>query len=383
MTPNSRLFRSFWVAGFECSTHINSAGMRLDMTAALQHDRFCAADYRRLKEVGIFAARDGLRWHLIDRGGSCDWSSWRPMLQAACEEGIQVIWDLFHYGWPDDLDIFSTAFVDRFARFSAEAARIHREHTGEPPFFSPMNEISFFAWAATRDLIFPNAYGRDTELKRQLVRAGIASIDAIRAVDPRARFVAPEPLIHNVPPVNEPWNTGPALAQRNSQFEAWDMLAGRAAPELGGAERYLDIIGLNFYAANQWEVPGGRKLHWDAGSDDPRWMPLHRLLAEVYERYRRPFFIAETSHYGIGRAAWLNEVAAEVSKTLAAGIPLQGVCLYPILDRFDWEDETHWHNSGLWDMPRSAAGTYDRALNGVYADALRDAQALVAPAANY
>ena len=118
----------------------------------------------------------------------------------------------------------------------------------------------------------------------------------------RARIISPEPLIHNVPPESEPWNTGPAISQRNSQFEVWDMVMGRSAPELGGAERYLDIVGVNFYAANQWEVPGGRKLHWDAGSDDPRWMPLHKLLAEVHGRYQRPIFIAETSHYGIGRA---------------------------------------------------------------------------------
>ena len=30
------------------------------------------------------------------------------------------------------------------------------------------------------------------------------------------------------------------------------MIAGRAAPELAD-RRYLDIIGVNFYAANQWE----------------------------------------------------------------------------------------------------------------------------------
>ena len=377
MIRNSRLFQSFWLAGFECSSHINSAGQRLDMTAALQHDRFCAQDYRRLRDVGILSARDGLRWHLIDRQGAYDWSSWIPMLEAARREGIQVIWDLFHYGWPDGLDIFSPQFVDRFARFAGEAARIHREHSAEIPFYSPMNEISFFAWAATRRLIYPYAYRRDGELKRQLIRADIAAIDCIRAVDPRARFVSPEPLIHNVPPKRKPQNTGPALAQRNSQFEAWDMLTGRAAPELGGAERYLDIVGVNFYAANEWEVPGGRKLHWDAGSNDPRWMPLHLLLAEVYQRYQRPFFIAETSHYGIGRAPWLEEVSAEIHQALQNQVPLEGACLYPILDRFDWEDSTHWHNCGLWDLPLNGAGTYRRKLNVTYAKALRDAQALL------
>src|SRR5436305_870912 len=107
------LFRSFWIAGFECSSHINSLGVRLDMTAALQHDVCAVEDYRRLREVGIATARDGLRWHLIDRGGAFDWSSWIPMLEAARREGVQVVWDLFHYGWPDNLDIFSAAFVDR------------------------------------------------------------------------------------------------------------------------------------------------------------------------------------------------------------------------------------------------------------------------------
>src|SRR4051794_24526321 len=155
----SSVFRSFWMAGFECSCQRNSAGVRLDMTAALQHDLYAAEDYRRLREVGMATARDGLRWHLIDRGGTLDWSSWLPMLEAAHAAGIQVIWDLFHYGWPDDLDFFSAAFVDRFARFAGEAARIHREHTAETPFFSPVNEISFFSWAASRGLMFPYAHG--------------------------------------------------------------------------------------------------------------------------------------------------------------------------------------------------------------------------------
>jgi len=208
------------------------------------------------------------------------------------------------------------------------------------------------------------------------VRALIASIEAVRDVDPRARFISPEPLIHNVPPLKDPSNTGPALAQRNSQFEAWEMMLGHMAPELGGGDRYLDIIGLNFYAANEWEVPGGKKLHWDDGSNDPRWMPLHQLLAEIHQRYDRPFFIAETSHYGIGRAPWLNEVALEVSAAIDAGVPVGGVCLYPILDRYDWDDDTHWHNCGLWDFDEDEDKHYRRVLNKPYAEALRNAQLL-------
>ena len=373
----SRLFRSFWMAGFECSCQVNSAGERLDMAAALQHDVCAAEDYRRIRELGMNTARDGLRWHRIDRRGRYDWSSWLPMLEAARDSGIQVIWDLCHYGWPDDVDILSRDFPDRFAAYAAAAARVHLERTGEPGLWTPVNEISFFTWAATRGLMFPYARGRDAELKRQLVRSALAAVRAVRSVAPGARFVFPEPLIHNVPPRWRPWNTRPSRGQRASQFEAWDMIASRAAPELGGAEEYLDIVGVNFYAANQWEVPGGRKLHWDNGSNDPRWVPLHLLLAEVWERYRRPLFIAETSHYGIGRADWLKEIARECRKAIDGGVPLEGVCLYPILDRFDWEDRTHWHNSGLWDLVPNGTGHFKRVLHRDYAEALRRAERLV------
>jgi len=121
------------MAGFECSCHLNSCHKRLDMMAAVGHDRYVAEDYARLREVGIATARDGVRWHLIERAGCYDWSSWIPMLRAAREAGVQVIWDLCHYGWPDGLDIFSAAFVERFARFAGQAAQVQREH-GEGPF---------------------------------------------------------------------------------------------------------------------------------------------------------------------------------------------------------------------------------------------------------
>jgi beta-glucosidase/6-phospho-beta-glucosidase/beta-galactosidase len=375
-SPNP-LFQSFWMAGFECSCHINYSGRRLDMMAAVQHDLRAAEDYALLREIGISTARDGVRWHLIDRAGRYNWSSWIPMLQAARRNGVQVIWDLCHYGWPDGLDIFSARFPHRFARFAARAAQVQREQSQSPGFFVPVNEISFFTWAATRKLMYPYARGRDSELKRQLVRSAIEAVDAIRSVDPEARIVLAEPLIYTVPPRTRPHLTGPAEAKCASQFEAFDMIAGRAAPELGGAERYLDIIGVNYYAANQWEVPGGHKLHWDAGSDDPRWMPLHKLLAAMYARYQRPLFIAETSHYGSGRAAWLEEIACEANTAIGCGVPLEGICLYPILDRFDWNHPRHWHHAGMWDLKRDRAGDFARVLHRPYALALQAAQTLV------
>ncbi|HRC76250.1 MAG TPA: hypothetical protein PLO33_11265, partial [Kouleothrix sp.] len=160
-----------------------------------------------------------------------------------------------------------------------------------------------------------------------------------------------------------------------------DMLAGRAHPDLGGAPRYLDVMGLNFYHANQWEHPGDdaeARLRWEDTPRDKRWVPLHQLLAEVYERYRRPLFISETSHFGIGRGPWIAEIAAEVQLARAAGTPIEGICIYPILDRPDWDNLEHWHNSGLWDLRPDANGRLERVLDRAYAAELRRAQAQLA-----
>jgi hypothetical protein len=154
------------------------------------------------------------------------------------------------------------------------------------------------------------------------------------------------------------------------------MIAGRLHPELGGRAEFLDIVGVNFYHANQWEYPDQR-LRWEDTPRDPRWVPLHRLLQEVHERYRRPLIISETSHFGEGRARWLREVADEVATARALGVPLEGLCIYPIIDRPDWDEPARWHNSGMWDLCRSADGRLERVPCEDYVVELRAAQARV------
>jgi hypothetical protein len=167
-----------------------------------------------------------------------------------------------------------------------------------------------------------------------------------------------------------------AAAQRESQFHAWDMLAGRARPGLGGRADYLDIVGVNFYHANEWEYPDQR-LRWEDTPRDPRWVPLHQLLQEVHRRYDRPMIISETSHFGEGRARWLREVAEEVATARSLGVPLEGLCIYPIIDRPDWDDPARWHNSGVWDLCRSADGRLERVPCAEYVEELRAVQARV------
>jgi glycosyltransferase involved in cell wall biosynthesis len=353
----SGIFRSFLMGGFECSTHLlrprdgESTGRRLDMIEAVQHDRWAARDYRQLAGFGIRAVRDGFRWHLIDKASEYHWSSIRPMVRAANETGTQVVWDLLHYGWPDDLDIWSPRFVDRFARFAAACARIVREESGDVPFYCPVNEISFFSWAGgDAGYLNPFAHGRGFELKVQLARASIAAMDAILSVDGRARFVHCEPIINVVADPSRPWEAGVAEGHRQSQFQGWDLIAGRMWPQIGGGERYLDIIGVNYYFNNQW-IHGGPPI--DIGH--PLYKPLNRILAETYARYGKPIFIAETGIEDERRGPWFRYVSEQARAAMLIGVPLEAICLYPIVNHPGWDDDRQCQN-GLFSANISDAG---------------------------
>jgi beta-glucosidase/6-phospho-beta-glucosidase/beta-galactosidase len=346
---NTGIFKSFILGGFECSTHRLHSGKRLDLIRSTRHDELACSDYRLLQQYGILTARDGLRWHLIESTpGAYDFASATGMLRAARDSGMQVIWDLWHYGWPDDLDIFSAAFVERFAAFAREAAK-HISEYSAAPFISPINEISFFSWAGGEGGIFnPFAKHRGDEMKRQLVRATIQAIDAMRAVNPAIRFFQIDPIINVVPRSQREEDVRNAEGYRQSQFGAWDMIAGRVEPELGGREDLLDVIGVNYYIHNQFVWQG----HMIVPSD-PRYRHVGVMLQEVYERYRRPIFIAETGIEDDTRPAWLRYICKEVLTAMTAGVPVEGVCLYPILNHPGWDDDRHCHN-GMFDYADAA-----------------------------
>lgn len=373
MARYERLFKSFFLGGFECSTHRLASGKRLDEIASTQHDRFVQEDYLRLRDQGLRTARDGLRWHLIEaHPGSYDFSSVLPMLRAGRETQTQVIWDLFHYGWPDWLDLFAPRFIDAFAKYARKFAQLWREETDEVLFVCPTNEISFFAWAAGDGAVLnPFCHHRGNELKEQLVRANVAACEALWEIDKRTRIAQIDPMI-NVLPL-DPDNVEQveaAEAYRRSQFEAWDMLAGRLKTHLGGAPKYLDIIGGNYYVHNQWILGAGF-----IEPENPRYMPLREIIKELYARYERPFFIAETGIEDEFRPEWFRYVCMEARAAMESGVEVQGICLYPIVNHPGWLDDRHCHN-GLWDYPNENG---EREIYQPLADELQHQRKLFQP----
>ena len=343
-------FRSFFMGGFECSTHRLRTGRRLDLIAATAHDRFARNDYERLAGIGMRTIRDGVRWHLIERSpGSYDFSSLMPMLTAARDADVEVIWDLLHYGWPDDLELFSDDFVKRFAEFAGAFAEVATAESSGPIWVVPVNEISFFAWAAGEIGIFnPFARHRGDEVKVQLVRSTIAALEAMRPVHPGIRIVHTEPMINVVPHPDRPHEQPAAEGHRRAQYAALDMIAGRLRPDLGGREDYLDVIGVNYYIHNQWVFPGGHGTTIEPSQ--PQYRPVWQMLKEVHERYRRPLFVAETGIEDEARPAWLRYIGYETRRAIREGVPVEGLCLYPVVNHPGWDDDRHCYN-GLWDYP--------------------------------
>jgi beta-glucosidase/6-phospho-beta-glucosidase/beta-galactosidase len=233
---------------------------------------------------------------------------------------------------------------------------------------NPINEISFLAWHSgdVRGTV-PFLINSGFDIKYHLCKAAIEGIKAIRSVDSDCRILLSEPLVKVHPRDGEPMSE--AVAQKNEdQFQAMDMIGGFMCPELGGEPDLLDILGFNYYHNCQWQYEG-EPLCWEI--DTRQRVPLSELLLDAYSRYQRPIVLSETGHFGNGRAKWLLEVFNECLAAIKGGVDLKGICLYPLIDRPDWDNIQDYHNSGLWDIDPQ---TKHRTLNEPYLEALLNCQ---------
>jgi beta-glucosidase/6-phospho-beta-glucosidase/beta-galactosidase len=334
---NSSPFDSFFMAGFECSSHRRRDGVRLDLIRATAHDKHVLADYQLCAGLGFTTLRDGLRWHLIEKSpGRYDWSSWLPALEAAEQAGVEVIWDLFHYGSPDHVDQAAADFPERFAEFAIAALEVQQSISDRPPLLCPLNEINFMSWAVEVGY-FPRVGPKKIGwFKRQLMKTSIAAARAIRGQWPQAIIVGAEPLIHVAPHDQRRATARAAEQNRQGMFEAYDWITGTAEPELGGDPSLIDLIGLNFYPHNQWywkgpTIPMGHH----------EYRPLADMLIEIAERYGKPVFLSETGAEGSGKPSWLHYVCSEVRDAIRRGADIRGICWYPITAYPGWDNSRH------------------------------------------
>jgi beta-glucosidase/6-phospho-beta-glucosidase/beta-galactosidase len=352
MAKHPGIFPTFFLSGFECSTFLWKDRQRRNLVAETRHDRHVMEDYRLLHDLGIAVAREAIPWPLADRHGQLDFSMLDPFIEAMQASKVIPIWDMCHYGYPDDLDPFTPAFTERFAAYCRAAAEYVIPRLHGPHFFTPINEITFFSFCAGEwGWIAPYRRTRADrmQLRVALCRAAIAGVNAIREVDSGARMVHVDPLVQVVAPRDRPDLIEAAHHETYvDTYLAWDILCGRVHPELGGAPEILDIVGANNYSFGQMEYRE-HGPHAALDPEDDRIVPLCELLGNVWQRYRRPMIIGETSGMRQGRAAWLKDVTEESLAAVARGMDLQGICLFPAVDMPDWHTG-EWLHNGICDL---------------------------------
>ena len=360
-----KTFNSFIMGGYECADHINRSGERINLLSETQHDLRVEEDYEMLSSIGIKVVREGICWSAVEcEAGKYNFTEVLNRMQAAEKYGIQQIWDLIHFGYPDGLYPTHPLFCERFERLCIAFATFYEVHSKQQLFVVPINEISFLSWHSgdVRGTV-PFAVNSGWDIKYHLCKAAILGIMALKNKLPDCRILLVEPLV----------KIHPGLEQRElcmnehneNQFQAMDIIAGRICPELGGREDYLDILGFNYYWNCQWTI-GGEALAWPDLEGNRHHLRI--LLQEVYNRYCKPMIISETGHFGSGRVEWLDEIIDECREVIAANIPLIGMCIYPVTDRPDWDNLNAYSQCGIWDL--DALG--NRIPHQAYVDALQE-----------
>jgi len=352
------MFRSLAWGGYEAASHLRGDGVRVDALASSGHDRWARLDHAILGSLGVRTVREALRWHLIGEGRR-DWSSAMSQIEAARAMGVEVVWDICHWGVPDGVDIMAADWPERLADFTHDAATMLLAEGCPLGGWVPVNEMSFWSWAGGEMGWFaPHLQDDGDALKRQLVRGHLAAVGALRAAGCRQPILVAEPLIWLAPASDEETDVAAAAAFVESSFDAarWVLEADPTA---------IDVMGLNYYPHNQW-VLGGDRL----AVGDPRRRSLASLLAEVSRRFPLPLVLTETGAEEPDGDAWLAEVAAEVALALAAGVPVEGVCVYPVTDYLGWDNDRHcpcgpigMRDGRRFVRPGQAAAM--RALNGL------------------
>ena len=373
-------FHSFWMGGFECSDKLNAFGHRVDLINESGHLQLLEQDYCNLATFNMKTVREGIRWSQVEKVPyTYDWSAVIKMMDCAKKCNVQQLWDLCHFGFPDDLTPLHPMFPRRFAALCRAFIQFYRSIDPVGTLIvTPINEVSFLSWlGGDANGTVPYCNGQGWRVKYCLMKAFIEGVEAIKEIDPSVRILTTEPLVNVVPPANaDEHQISRAAAIHDDQFQVTDMLAGKICPELRGRPEYLDIVGYNYYYNNQWSVDPYEVLGWANELEDKRFVSLSDLLRQAYQRYNRPFVITETSHPEEDRPIWIDMIADECKTLLDEGFPLWGVCWYPVTDRPDWDDLSTWHQSGLWDGAFSP-DHLKRVLNIPTAQALMEAQALL------
>jgi hypothetical protein len=292
---------------------------RQDEVKLIRHDEFLEEDYRLMVDAGCVGIRDAARWYISNPApGVYDWSWLDRVAGAAEKSGLKLYLDLWHYGYPDWMDILSAEAPGQFADFAGQIAVRYPSLE----YYCVCNEPSLLVelggrrgeWSPFLQEPDPSAFRR--QVSRMIIEASRTILD----IKPDAALIIPEP-----------WHATDTNPEEN-QAAVLDTVMGRRDPELGGCSELVSMIGLNHYR-------------------DSTLPPFHRLLINAQKRWPdKQLWITETSGPPAGwqQAEWFWWMLAEARLAAIHGIDIPVFTWAPAISMYDWVDEEVQLHNGIW-----------------------------------
>lgn len=331
--------------------------VRVDEFAASGHLVRLEEDLADVASLGVRVWRYGMPWRLSEpEPGRYDWSRWDRALGACLDAGLTPVVDLCHFGLPDHY----RGFCDRnWVHGFVEYVQAFLDRYPEPRWFTPVNEPGITALMSGLLGVWNDARASESDYAIALANVALANLEAMARVradrdgwwigaegfgcalfDPddesavveAARTQALQQLVWDLHFDVEP----PAVVAHvlESVDDSVRARISRLAGELP-ADRV--VAGHDLYPVSV--VAYGCRAQRPVTIAD-RVAAYETTAREWYERYRRPFWVAETSNLGLDvddGVEWLDSLVAGLDRMRGEGLPVHGICWYSRGDQYDWD----------------------------------------------
>jgi beta-glucosidase/6-phospho-beta-glucosidase/beta-galactosidase len=350
------------------------------------------SDLELLLGCGVTRLRYPVRWHRVqpDRR-TFDWRATDEVLCWMRDQGMRPIVDLCHHmSYPRWL---KRGFADR--RFPDAYLRYVETFAGRYPWieeYTLFNEpFTTFLMCGQIGVWPPHLQGLKgfLTLARSVLPAVAAANRALADLLPAARHFYVDTCERASA---TPAATAHAVMTNDRRFFLLDLYLGRPLDTdrpfvaevvaAGGEPLFdlvpgsVDVLGLDYYAHNQWHYLDGAGRGVTA-SPDPG--SLADLIEEYWDRYRLPCALGETNIRGFAsdRVSWLKYTLEQCEIAQSRGVPMDGYCWFPFVDSADWNSllvrsegnvdpvGVYWLDERLDRRPSSMSKAYAAAARGV------------------
>jgi beta-glucosidase/6-phospho-beta-glucosidase/beta-galactosidase len=362
-----------------------------DVMETTQHDVRWRDDLRLLAASHVRRLRYPLRWHRIEpEPGRFDWRMADEVLGTMHDAGLEPLADLLHHTsyprWVGGFD--APGFGPAFLRYVEAVAARYPWLQG----YTVCNETFTTLLLCGMEGVWPphhRGLGSFVRMAQNVVPAFHAASRMLADLLPTAQHVHVEVCERHT----SAGPAGDAFAEmaNDRRLLLTDLLVGlpidaqrpfvRDVVAAGGEALLevepgrVDVLGLDYYAHNQW--------HWHAPGQGtplaPAPVPLAELIVEYAERYGLPCILGETNirGYAADRASWLKYTLEQCERARDAGVDVQGYCWFPFIDSADWASllaecegaidpvGVYWLDEHLERRPSSMSVSYAMAASGV------------------